>query len=111
MSAAVTTGMHVNVTMPDGTVIPTLSPTFLAELVKLALDPLAERISALERQVKEMPPSSLADVFRGTWKADATYGRGELVTFHGSTWLCRERNAGVVPGQSGSWALFAQRAK
>jgi hypothetical protein len=81
------------------------------EAIEISIAPLVKRIGALEQQTKGLPLPTLADVFRGTWKSDATYGRGDLVIHNGSTWLCRERNAGAKPGESREWVLFAKRAR
>lgn len=49
-------------------------------------------------------------IYRGVFKTDAEYVRGDCVTYDGSTWHCNEPTTGK-PGMSKAWSLTTKRGK
>jgi hypothetical protein len=48
--------------------------------------------------------------FRGPYTPGATYNEYFVVTYNGSTYVCRENGVvNVVPGSSAAWELFAEK--
>jgi hypothetical protein len=59
----------------------------ICEAIQLATAPLVARIKQLESR------GTLED--RGTWKHGETYNKGDVVTHHGSAWICRSLHYSV----------------
>jgi hypothetical protein len=48
--------------------------------------------------------------FRGPYSPGSTYNEYFVVTYNGSTYICRENGVvNVVPGSSPAWDLFAEK--
>jgi hypothetical protein len=60
--------------------------------------------------VREEVAQRVATLHRGTWKADESYARGEMITHDGGTWVCRRDCTGAEskPGKSDSWQLIVK---
>ena len=51
-------------------------------------------------------------IHRGVYKADATYARGDCVTWAGSSWIAqRDTNPGEKPEASDAWLLSVKRGR
>jgi hypothetical protein len=75
------------------------------EYVQQELAPILQRLEALE----ERP--ALRDA--GVWKADQVYQIGDVVTDHGSAWVCRLHCCQSRPGGDGGvgWRLLVKRGR
>lgn len=62
-----------------------------------------------ERGARLVLVRTFADVDRGVWQP-GTFQRGDLVTYHGSTWLASVDTT-AQPGTSADWRLLAQRGR
>lgn len=45
----------------------------------------------------------------GTWDREKTYVEGNLVSWDGSGWFCKQETAGEKPGQTDAWRLFVKK--
>jgi hypothetical protein len=68
-----------------------------AEVTKGLIEPLKERIDALEQQQKNFR-------YRGTWSNGKGYEKGNFVSHAGGLWHANESTSDK-PGQSNSWTL------
>lgn len=82
----------------------------ITELNRTKIAPLAERIAALEADIKTRP--TLADAYKGTWQPSAfdPYERGAAVTFDGSLWLARTSTRSK-PGTDDTWQLIVKKGR
>jgi len=75
---------------------------------------LAERIAALEAEVKAMKADrpTLADSYKGTWQPSAfdQYQRGDACTFDGSIWIARTTTR-AKPGSNDEWQLAVKKGR
>jgi hypothetical protein len=60
--------------------------------------------AAKPRQVHAASPPPA--VYLGTWKADAEYQRGSMVTLNGTLWHAEVDSVSTRPGTSGAWKLM-----
>ncbi|SRR6266480_3922060 len=67
------------------------------------LGPLAERVTALEKQQK-------AACFRGVFQRAESYQKGNFTTHDGSLW-CAVRDEPGTPGDGDGWQLCAKRGR
>lgn len=71
-----------------------------------------EITSLIEDRFADVQVRSLADTWRGVWKAGETYKRGEVAQWDGSPWLALRDSKDVKPGTSGpDWNLFAKKGR
>lgn len=70
-----------------------------------------EDLNALvDARFVELQTRTLADVFRGAWKPEEIYNRGEIALWDGSPWLMMsDSQTQAKPGSSPDWKLFAKR--
>ena len=54
-------------------------------------------------------------LYRGIWKPEGEYGRGDVVTYGGSTWHCLTDGAKLMPSENGSkdpqWRLIVKEGR
>lgn len=48
-------------------------------------------------------------LYRGVWKHDEIYERGDMTTWDGSTWHCESESTKAQPGTSPDWKLAVKR--
>lgn len=74
--------------------------------VRQSFDELEQRVTALE----ERAAGTFADVYQGTHQYGRKYRRGDVATFQGSLWLCRE-DSKDRPGTCEQWVLIVKRGQ
>ena len=70
--------------------------------VQRALAPLKERIDVLEAREPTMP-------YKGVWRSEEQYARGELVTHGGSMWASKRLTRSRPGTEPESWTLAVKR--
>ncbi|MDG4896622.1 hypothetical protein P9272_23935 [Mesorhizobium sp. WSM4976] len=69
------------------------------------------RCKALEDRVKQLEERPSVE-YRGSWKADEKYRRGDLISHAGSVWHCELAGSGIVPGEGAiGWRLAVKRGR
>lgn len=68
------------------------------------IDPLVERIAALEARIGELERRPAGVQYRGVWAENEHYVEGCLVTLGGSLWVART-NTDARPGTGSGWQL------
>jgi hypothetical protein len=80
----------------------------LHEYLGKELSPLVERVKVLESQMAEIKAKGV--LFRGVFKTDQTYSRGDLVVRQGSLWACTGDQVTEEP-PSHHWTLVSKSHK
>jgi hypothetical protein len=78
----------------------------MGQLLKEQLAPIRERLDALEAamnadieaSVEESKHAGHAIPYRGVWKADQAYSRGQFASHQGALWHCNQDGTGTRPG-------------
>jgi len=68
---------------------------------------LVERCRKLEARILEFEKRAVLED-GGTWQERAPYRPGQVVTYKGSAWVCREANSNTRPGKSDCWRLMVK---
>lgn len=69
------------------------------------------RCKALEDRVQQLEERPSVE-YRGSWKADEKYRRGDLISHAGSVWHCELAGSGIVPGEGATgWRLAVKRGR
>lgn len=74
----------------------------VADALADGLQPLVDRLRALERRVAETEAKAMR--FHGTWSKALDYSRGAAVVHDGSLWVCT-RTTTERPGTGDAWQM------
>jgi hypothetical protein len=69
---------------------------------------LRVEISALEKRIAELESTPQLK-YVGTWEANKAYWPGNVVTFKGAMWHCRQNTVSQPPSED--WQLCVQRGR
>jgi len=58
-----------------------------------------------------LPTCNLPMTWLGAWDAAVNYDINHIVSYAGSSWIARRKNAGQTPGTSAVWDLVAQKGE
>ncbi len=82
------------------------------EAITVPTIPEPEPVPILDPGPPQPVDPEVVVVWQGEWTWEREYTRGQLVSWHGSTYLCREDNQTRAPDEnSGIWALVAARGR
>jgi hypothetical protein len=82
----------------------------IAVAVRDATTPLAQRITALETELKQVKSKGLT--YRGVWQRASDYERGAIVTHGGTAWAATKAvTEGEEPGKGGTWQMMLKPAR
>jgi hypothetical protein len=85
----------------------------IAQAIKMAAEPLAARIKALEAKIATLEAQPKAMQWCGVWRdGGATFEKNDVVTCDGSVWICKQQTTakpGTDDGQS--WQMMLRRAR
>lgn len=70
------------------------------------LDAIDARI---EERFRDLQSRTFADLYRGAYKPDEPYRRGDWITRDGGLWLAMEDSEGVTPGTAPAWKLIVKK--
>jgi hypothetical protein len=90
---------------------PLVSPvTVAAPLPAPARAPAPAKTTSKEAKPSVAVPLGL---YQWTYRADADYGKGDLVTYGGQVWIATQDiyRRSALPGQSGAWRLIVRRGR
>jgi uncharacterized small protein (DUF1192 family) len=77
------------------------------DAVAAVLDPLHDRIAALEAEVIQLKADLETRVYRGVWQ-EGQYERGNMATRGGSLWHCEKATRSRPGADPTAWKLIAK---
>jgi hypothetical protein len=85
----------------------------LHDYLERAFKPMAARLKAVEARIAELEQQQRKGMcYRGVWRAEAVYRKGEWVTRDGSMWHAQQDTTpGDRPGDTPSWQLVVKRGR
>jgi hypothetical protein len=97
----------VSVTSRDEALIKAVGAILVEEV-----EPLRERIEALQARLDQMETVTREFGFRGPWQEDVVYRSGNFVSLGGSMWFCvADRTTSRPQTSSSDWALAVKRGR
>jgi hypothetical protein len=71
----------------------------------------AQAHEGLDERIQSAVAERVADLYQGTWGAQRSYGKGDMVTDSGSLWICRAADTRTRPGNGDGWTLAVKRGR
>ena len=77
------------------------------QIVQAVADGLRPVLRKLEERIAELEKRPMLED-AGVWQERAVYRPGQVTTYKGSAWVCRQANSNERPGKSDVWRLMVK---